>query len=258
MEYRHLQTEHLAFRPISFDDLDRVQPMNIGRNEVHVWGGLLDIEASELDKVAGSLSQEEQVRAGRLVSRLHRQRFVAAYAMLRVVLSRYCEQKPQELCIQRTPTGKPFLGGESDIQFNLTHSHGGVLIGIARNRRVGVDLEQLRPEVDVVRLARRFFSKRDQAFIEHAEVNQQQERFLQVWVTKEAVAKATGEGLSFPLDKDQVELSDDGRNGRLAHATTGLIEQDIPVQFLKLDTGWVGAVATDGRDWVVVSCGAAT
>lgn len=245
----------VTFQRVAFET-DGVlrSPIAIGHDEVQVWGVLLEIADSELPQATSVLSREEQEQAEQLVSGGHRRRSIAAHAMLRAILSRYCGASPEQLVIRRTSDGKPVLSDYPSIQFNLTHSHGRALIAVARDREVGVDLEQVRREVDVVRLAKRFLSERDLTLIEHGDPAQRHERFLKAWVAREAVFKTDGKGITFPLHRDYLELTGDGTRGWLVLGDTASDEKRRPVRFLSLDSGWIGAVAAEGTDWTVTVC----
>lgn len=225
-------------------------------DDVHLWGVSLTAEDGEIADIEAWLSADEQARAARLLSKVHRQRFVAAHGAVRLVLSRYCEMKPQNLAFQTTARGKPFLReagtGRESLCFNLTHSQGRALIAVARERDVGVDLETLRREADVMRLANRFFSSRDQAYIANAGPSARAERFLQVWVAKEAVSKARGSGITFPLNKDHVEIDPEEVEGRLIEGDPAV--NPMVFRFVPLETDWVGAVAAEGTEWRLLLC----
>ena len=242
----------LRFQRITFENGDKPKPLiELGSDEVHVWGFSLDVDAAERTHATHYLSGDEQERVNRLVSGRHQQQIMTAHVVLRVVLSRYCGRRPQELVIEKTSAGKPFLTDGHGIRFNLTHSHGRALVAIARDREVGIDLEKIRPEVDIVSLANRFLSGQDQAFIEGGDPERRHERFLQVWVAREAVFKAEGKGITFPLHHDHVELSSDGKEGRLVRGEGGAEGTNMPIRFLPLESGWVGAVAAEGTNWTV-------
>jgi 4'-phosphopantetheinyl transferase len=229
-------------------------PIAMHHGDVQVWGILLEIADSELPRAASILSQDERERADRLISEEHRRRSMAAHAMLRSILSRYCGASPEQLVIRRTSDGKPVLSDYPSIQFNLTHSHGRALIAVARDQEVGVDLEQVRRDVDVVRIAKRFLSERDLTSIEHGDPALRHERFLKAWVAREAVFKADGRGMTFPLDRDYLELTGDGTEGCLVLGSAGSDEKRRRVHFLSLSSGWIGAVAAEGTDWTVTVC----
>lgn len=247
---------NLRFERIAFENGGEGKSLfEITPEDVHVWGASLDIDEAELTRAVCYLSEDEQGWVNRLASGRHRQQFIAAHAALRAMLGRYCGQRPHELVIQKANAGKPFLPDHPFLRFNLTHSYGRALIAIAKNRDVGIDLEKVRREVNVENLARRFFSVRDQKFIENGEPSQKHERFLQVWVAREAVFKAEGRGITFPLYHDHVELSSDGTTGRLVRGEGGSGGADLPIRFLPLESGWIGAVAAEGTDWTVKYCG---
>jgi 4'-phosphopantetheinyl transferase len=242
----------LKFQEIAFEDRRTVTPrVEISPADVHVWGFMLDTDRADSAHLAHYLSEEEQERATRLVSGPLRRRFMAAHAALRVVLSRYCGQDPKRLLIRRTSKGKPFLGDDTALRFNLTHSHGRALIAISGDRDVGIDLEKIRPEVDVVSLARRFLSDSDQAFITNGDPQRCHERFMQIWVAREAVLKAEGEGITFPLHHDHFRFSSDGTEAYLIRGRDESKDANVPIRFLTLESGWVGAVAAEGTSWTV-------
>jgi 4'-phosphopantetheinyl transferase len=220
-----------------------------------VWGVSLTVDDGEIPEIEAWLSCEERERASRLISEGRQQQFVAAHAAVRLILSRYCQCRPQDLAFHKTSRGKPFLSGtgRESLHFNLTHSQGRALIAVTRGRDIGVDLERVRPEADVMRLANRFFSSRDQEYIASAEPPARPERFLHVWVAKEAVSKAGGSGITFPLNREHVEIEPDAIEGRLIGADPHMTP--MVFRFLPLEKDWVGAVAAKETGWRLVLCG---
>lgn len=251
-----MNRKNLTFERLVFEEKSQgTSPGTIGVDDVHVYGFVLDYGAAECLSAASLLSDEERMRADRLVSKLHRDQFIVAHAGLRVILSRYCTGQPHNLAIRRTAKGKPFLSEYPSLRFNLTHSHGRALVAVAREREVGIDLEKIRSEVDVVSLARRFLSDRDIIFIESGEPGLCHQRFLQAWVAREAVFKASGTGMTFPLHCDHIELADNGVEGHLILGDGKSDGAMRPIRFLPLEPGWVGAVSAEGTDWIVRFCG---
>jgi len=229
--------------------------MTILPDEVHVWGVDLSVDEIEGASLGQCLAPDELERAKRFVVARQRHDFVAAHHGMRAILSRYCGQNPKDLRFQRSASGKPFLepveGRRALLRFSLTHSHGRALVAVASQREVGVDLESLEREVDPTTLAQRFFSEQDQAIICQGELSERLERFFRIWVAREAAGKAKGTGLTFPLDRHYVELSPDGSVLVVGDGE----DRSLPIRFLHLEAGWVGAVAAEGHDWRVVLCG---
>lgn len=221
-------------------------PIPIAPDTVHIWGLVLDLDESELADAEKLLSADERERTNRLSFDRHRRHHIAARAGLRLLLGRYSGTHPERLVIHKTTAGKPFLRDRPSLRFNMTHSHGRALVAITKDREVGIDLEKIRPEVNVVRLAQRFLSATDQLFVEQSAPPHQHEHFLKTLVAREAVFKAIGTGLTFPLNQDHLELTEDETAGRLI---LGRSREVKPVRFLPLEPGWVGALSLEGNDW---------
>ena len=77
--------------------------------------------------------------------------------LLRQLLGRYAGRAPEQIEFCYGPQGKPALAGESDLQFNIAHSHGTGLFAFTRSAPIGVDAEQIR-SIEHEALAARFFS----------------------------------------------------------------------------------------------------
>lgn len=232
--------------------LQEAQPDVLRPDEVHVWGVSLEGDESSSARHDRLLSTDERERASRFVSPVHRQQFAAAHGALRLILSQYSHRRPQDLHFGRAARGKPFLVDLRDgaLCFNLSHSHGRALVAVTEGREVGIDLEKLRPTLEVMRLAQRFLSAREQQFIAGAEPAHRHDRFLQVWVGREAAGKAEGSGITFPLNKDSMEIDWQSGEGRWSREAGG---KPIRVRYLAMEAGWFGAAAAQD-EWRLIVC----
>ncbi|MBZ5681594.1 MAG: 4'-phosphopantetheinyl transferase superfamily protein [Acidobacteriia bacterium] len=116
---------------------------------------------------------------------------------------------PQDVRFRYAEKGKPELDGPyaaSGLTFNVSHSGAVALLGIARNRPIGVDVERVRDDFDTGAIARRFFSAMEQEQLAQLPAAQQHRAFFRCWTLKEAFIKAIGEGLSHPLHQFDVFL----------------------------------------------------
>jgi 4'-phosphopantetheinyl transferase len=110
--------------------------------------------------------------------------------------------------IVRGERGRPRLATETDVDFNVSHTQGVGLVGIARGVRIGVDVEQTDRDVRADGLARKFLTRSEQATLEPLAEPARKERFLRYWTCKEAMSKATGDGLSAPFRNLEIVLGD--------------------------------------------------
>jgi 4'-phosphopantetheinyl transferase len=131
--------------------------------------------------------------------------------LLRTILGRYLDVAPGTVRFCYGPHGKPALIAEmaeqTGVRFNVAHSHDLALYAVTRGREVGIDVERIRAEVASTEIAQRFFSPAEVAALCALPDELQTEAFFACWTRKEAYIKATGGGLSHPLDGFDVSLT---------------------------------------------------
>ena len=185
------------------------EPGNFPRLEpglLHVWLAFYDPTAFN---EANVLSQEELNRHNRFHFAEDRRMFLYSHSLLRRLLASYLNQLPGEIQFSYTEHNKPYLetsDQQTGIEFNLSHSGEAVLIGITKGLPVGVDVEKMEPLPDMDQIAARFFSDREQSDLSTLSGSAKMAAFYHCWTRKESVIKASGEGLSMPLDSFRVSL----------------------------------------------------
>lgn len=168
-------------------------------DEIHVWHTNLAIGDRAVDGLLGVLDAVEQARAARFLVPDARKQYVISHAFLRTALGQYLKIEPQKICFGSTGNGKPELIEGSGLHFNLSHTDGTAAIVIARNRRVGIDVERIRRNLNPLELATRFFSPQECEWLRSQPDSQQVAAFFSCWTAKESYIKAVGEGLSMGL-----------------------------------------------------------
>src|SRR5262249_39983594 len=152
--------------------------------EVHVWRVAIDRSADEVRELARLLDRDERARASRFHAARDLGRYVAGRGALRVILARYLAEHPSRLPLRVGPFGKPVLEGAEGpeaLQFNLSHSDGLAVIAVAYGRRVGIDLERVRPLGDLDRIVDRFFSPAERAVHRSLPADRKLEAFFVSW-----------------------------------------------------------------------------
>jgi len=183
---------------------------NIPPSTVRVWHWPLAVSALEVADLRKVLSPDELERSERYRFDQHRNEFILTRAVLRNVLALYTAQSAESLSFDYSAQGKPALkNGPADLRFNVSHTEGLAVLALVRDREIGVDAEKIRPQPDAQKLAKRFFSPREQSFLEKLSGDELQRAFFRCWTHKEAYIKAKGEGLSIPLNAFDVSLEED-------------------------------------------------
>jgi 4'-phosphopantetheinyl transferase len=234
-------------------------PLALEPDTVHVWAFELAGTSALIESCRSSLSNGERQRADRFVFERDRVHHTVAHGVLRHLLGRYCSIPPESLQFNVTAAGKPSLARlpanpaeePPAIHFNLTHSGGRALLGVSQGRELGIDLEQVRPNIEVLSISRNYFFGAERDAIEGALSVTRDSLFFRYWVAKEAVLKAQGIGLGFPLDQFRVDFLPGDAEARIETFDPGRLEGGWTVRMLPCDAGWLAAIAARGRDWVV-------
>jgi 4'-phosphopantetheinyl transferase len=185
-------------------------PPQLGLQQAHAWYVHLESLAAESETWQQLLSQEERDRAARFRFARDQRRFSVTRALLRLLLGAYLECEPESLIFHTLEHGKPMLDGRyrgTPLNFNVSHSDGMALFGVTLDRPIGVDVERVRHDFEVVTIAKRFFSPAEQRDFLSLPPAQQHRAFFDCWTRKEAYVKALGDGLSHPLHQFDVCLA---------------------------------------------------
>jgi len=215
-------------------DPSALEPVTMPDTEVEVWLARLDVDAEQVGQYANLLSVDEHERAQRFYFEHDRRRFMVARGALRTLLAERLGIPPRTIAFQYSDKGKPYLAGAT-LHFNISHSHERALIAISKTREVGSDIEYVHRKVDYELLAKRYFTPREYAALEKLPEAQRKRAFFTCWTCKEAVAKATGEGLFASLGKLEVAASP----GLAIAKNIG----DWALYGLKIDDNYVAAAA---------------
>lgn len=188
----------------------------LAAGEVHVWMAFAEGCAVAPQRFE-MLDPTEREAAMRFRFDRHRPAYILAHAMLRDVLGRYLDRSARDIQIGRDSFGKPYLieaGSPALLHFNLSHSGEVVLAAVARDRSVGIDVEEIRPIDDLDSLVSAFFSPQEQAAILSEQSPAREQAFFRCWTRKESYIKALGQGMSIPLNSFDTEIAS-GESGRL-------------------------------------------
>lgn len=223
------------------DDSDR-RVNDLARDEIHIWIVHLDraVRGFHDASVEGSttspsepraasnephdaprnpelvlppeLNPAERDQAGRFRTPDLRRRYVAAHVALRRILSGYVGRRAGEISFSFDGLGKPRLKeGElrdgRSIEFNLAHSGELAIVAVTSGTEIGVDVEQHRSVRRLEGLARRYFHRDEIAVVLAGDDDQaRQPPFFHCWTRKEAILKAIGIGVQYPLESFAVPL----------------------------------------------------
>jgi 4'-phosphopantetheinyl transferase len=231
--------------------------LEIGDSEVRVWAFPLDVATPVVEQLARALSEDERARADRFVFDRDRRRFQAARGWLRAVLGQCLDIDAGEVRFDYSAAGKPSLAAAENLRllhFNLSHSEDLAVVAVTPLAPLGIDVERLRPLDDADALVARFFSSNEIRAFTVLPADQRVAAFFALWTRKEALLKATGEGLGQPLSLVEVSFLPAEPARVVAIADRADRAARWRLEHLTPRTGFVGAVAIERTDARVLPC----
>ena len=174
---------------------------------VHVWRIALNQEDDRLERFRRTLEAGELERAGRFHFDKDRRHFIVARGFLRSVVARYLGSQPEALRFEYGAYGKPALGTEHTLRFNLSHSNEVALLAVSLDAEIGVDVEHIRADFASEDIARRYFSRAEVEVFNALPPEERVAAFFRCWTRKEAYIKAIGKGFSQALSAFDVTLA---------------------------------------------------
>ena len=182
----------------------------VSETTVHVrWLALDAVAPGAWPELASLLDDAERGRAARFHFDHDRHAFIAAHALTRTMLSVGVPRPPADWRFTTGENGKPEIvsdPGVPPLRFNLSHTRGLVAVALTLTHDVGIDVEALDPKRIGLDLAERFFAPAEVALLRATPQQDLTETLFAIWTLKEACIKATGQGLSLPLDAFSLRL----------------------------------------------------
>ncbi len=221
-------------------------PPRLVPGEVHVWR--LSHNPQCLPPIAweSTLSPDEHARANRFAFHRDRNAYITTRAVLRVLLGQYLSTPPAEVRFHYAERGKPCLApgtGNPTLHFNVSHSRGIALLAFSLERRLGIDVELIRPIENWEDIARRYFSQNELKELRALPPDKRDDGFYTCWSRKESYLKASGEGLQMPLDSFDVTLTPGAPERLTAHDAS-----DWTLISLYPRPGYAAALTAEGQN----------
>jgi 4'-phosphopantetheinyl transferase len=196
---------------------------------------------------ADVLSDDERARRGGLWDAGHRAQYTVAAALLRLVAAPLTARPAARVVVDRScptcdrPHGRPRLP-ETGLDVSISHSGATVAVAVSAAGAVGVDVQQVQAD-SVDELSPLVLADSEARHVAVAR------DFFTYWTRKEALVKATGDGVTVPLP--EVVVTPPGTPPRLlGYPRQG--ELAAQLRDLSPGLGYVGALAVLSPGPVVV------
>jgi 4'-phosphopantetheinyl transferase len=211
--------------------------------DIDFWYHPLDASTDQHQEYWRILDTTEQQRAIKFSNSLLRERYIVAHGRLRRILASYVNDSAENLVFQKNAHGKPYLSAYSDLAFNLSHSENSMVLAVAKNCQLGIDIEHCKPRSSMAALVDKCFAVEEASYWQQLPETEQLRAFYQFWTRKEAFVKATGLGITLGLKN--CALNPDNPQQFLSVPNGCGLASDWCCQDIVLESGVCAAVVAD-------------
>lgn len=162
--------------------------------QVECWRAWVDVDSPLLAGFETTLSADEIDASRRFRFDRDRRRFVFTRGVTRRILADYVGTAAAELRFAYGAHGKPYLV-DGGMRFNVAHSADLLCVAIGGKREIGVDVEAIRDDIDILTIAQTVFGKEEAGEISALHPADRVAAFFAQWTRTEALLKAMGQGL---------------------------------------------------------------
>ena len=160
------------------------------------------LDADGLALLSQTLSDEERARAARFHFERDRSVYIVGHALMRDMLARAVGGSAHDFAFTTGAHGKPeavLAASAPRLRINLSHTRGLAAVAMTQDVDVGVDVEWMSRDSDLLNIAERFFAVDERRQLALAAETDRRDCFFAFWTLKEAYIKAIGLGLAMPL-----------------------------------------------------------
>jgi 4'-phosphopantetheinyl transferase len=203
-----------------------------------------DLDSLHLPSVG--LTDADIARAGGYVFQRDRDRFLAARRWVQSQLAGFLGVPPDAGRLVATASGKPVYraGNTTFGSFSYSRSGAAAALVIAAEGRIGIDIELVAPMADLDAVIDTSLTQTERQRLADQSPENRLSTFLTLWTAKEALLKATGQGIGFGLERIGLTHGPDGVF-EIADDERLLPDGDWCARSVSLLPGYVAAIAAD-------------
>jgi 4'-phosphopantetheinyl transferase len=206
------------------------------------------------------LDELDPIERGRLTAyrrQEDRDRFLLGCVIVRRVVGAHLRIESTDVVLDRTcpdcarPHGKVGVVAADPPQVSVSHSGGLVLVAVHRTAAIGVDVERVDPDLDTAGLTDVVLAPEEAEELSSVPAADRARAFTTYWTRKEAVLKATGDGMRAELPG--LVVSPPGRAAAVLRWQRHDAEGRIHLQDVGTVAGHVAALANLGEQRVTTA-----
>ena len=184
---------------------------NFEREHMNIYSiKVKDISQDQIEQLCEFINIEKKYKIQNYIHKKDKIRTLFGEILIRSIAKEKLNIKNKDIIFNKNEYGKPFLKGYPKFNFNISHS-GDFVVCAVDNESIGIDVEEVKA-MEYKEIAKRFFNKEEVNYILKEELEQQLDKFYEIWTLKESYIKCRGKGLSIPLESFTIEMSNNTRS----------------------------------------------
>jgi len=199
--------DNLGLKP-SWQPGDLSHLPRLESDQLHVWWLPLSLSDAQTDEAIKLLSDIQRDKYSRRSTFERKRAYLAGRYYLLTLLSHYTRTPASDIMLSYSRLNKPYLRDEcNDLRFNFTDTrHAGISHGafvFSRDCEVGIDIESRSRRSNFAAIAENRYTPAEIDFVtEQSQLNY--EKCIAIWTRKEAFGKATGKGINFKMNEQNL------------------------------------------------------
>jgi 4'-phosphopantetheinyl transferase len=208
MNTLNILQDSLLFRALGVNGpglLEHTTHIPVASGIIHIWSARYSDLGRYYPILSSFLCAEEVIRAAEFKKQKDAQNYILRHGLVRAVLGQYIQEEPGKVLFVHGMCGKPDLDPESndqDIRFSLSSTGEMVCLGVTRRSGIGLDIVKTTTHCRISEIGQYLFTPGEREWIARTNPDRRSNRFFRIWSLKEALLKATGNGVKMMQEVD--------------------------------------------------------
>lgn len=183
----------------------KIPKIKLTKQNAIIFTAKLSLMRQHKKELWQSLSDKEKIQAEGFINNTLKNNYILSHGLLRHLLSLYIKSNPKNIQYSVNQFGKPFLKNDNcTLQFNMSHSKDYAAYIIALEDQVGIDIEWKDKSINIEEVSELVLSQKEISLFNKLNSKEKFPAFYDIWTKKEAIIKAIGQGLSYPIETIEI------------------------------------------------------
>lgn len=165
---------------------------------------ILNINEKKVNDICLSINSEKRCKVEKYINKKDKIKTLVGEVLIRTIIAKKVRIKNKNITFGKNKYGKPYLKEYPKFKFNISHS-GEFVVCAVDDKYIGIDIQKVE-HIEYKEIAKIFFTLSEYNCILKRNLDNQLNKFYDIWTLKESYIKCYGQGLSMPLNSFSVDI----------------------------------------------------